>query len=93
LGSRLFYTSTGPTSGTLKPQSLNLVQSSIFAAISGEFATEFDNAQDADLNTGLVQVNPAVTVGAGKLLGISVTIAPNIGGYALEFTIILAVQQ
>lgn len=92
-GSRLFYTSTGPTSGTLTPQSLKLVQSSIFAAVSGEFSTEFSNASDADLNTGLVQVNPAVTVGAGKLLGIEVTIAPNIGGYVLEFTITLAVQQ
>lgn len=93
LGARLFYVSTGATSGTLTAQSLRAVQSAIFAAVSSAFSTEFDNAQDADLNTGLVQVNPTVVVAPGKLLSVEVTVAPNIGGYVQNLTFTLAIQQ
>ncbi len=93
LGARLFYVSTGATSGTLTAQSLRAVQSAIFAAVSSAFSTEFDNAQDADLNTGLVQVDPAVVVAPGKLLTVAVTVAPNIGGYVQNLDFTLAIQQ
>lgn len=93
LGARLFYVSTGASSGTLTPASLQAVHQAIFAALSSEFSTEFLNANDADLNTGLVQVNPTVTVSAGRTLGVSVTVSPNIGGYVLTLTITLSVQQ
>lgn len=93
LGARLFYVSTGATSGTLTAQSLRAVQSAIFAAVSSAFSTEFDNAQDADLNTGLVQVNPTVVVAPGKLLSVEVTVAPDIGGYVQNLTFTLAIQQ
>jgi hypothetical protein len=93
LGARLFYVSTGATSGTLTAQSLRAVQSAVFAAVSSEFSTEFDNAQDADLNTGLVQINPAVVVSTGKMLTVAGTVAPNIGGYVLNLEFTLAIQQ
>ena len=93
LGARLFYVSTGATSGTLTAQSLRAVQTAIFAAVSSAFSTEFDNAQDADLNTGLVQVNPTVVVAPGKLLSVEVTVAPDIGGYVQNLTFTLAIQQ
>lgn len=93
LGAPLFYVSTGPTSGTLTAQSLRAVQSAIFAAVSSAFGTEFDNASDADLNTGLVQVNPTVVVGAGQTLTVAVTVAPVIAGYVLNLDFTLAIQQ
>lgn len=93
LGAKLFYTAISASSGTLTPSSLRAVQSTLFAAISSEFATEIDNATDADLNTGLVQVNPTVAIATGKLLTIAATVAPNVGGYVLNLDITLSVQQ
>lgn len=93
LGARLAYTSTGPTSGVLTPVSIKLLQSAIFAALSGTFSGVIDNASNADLNTGLVQVAPTVTVAPGRLLTVSITIAPQVGGYVQTINLTLAIQQ
>lgn len=93
LGGKLFYTPTGPGTGTLTAASRKLVQSVIFGALSSVFASEIDNAKDASLDTGLVQISPSVTVSGGNLLGIAATIAPLIGGYLLSLGITLAVQE
>lgn len=93
LGARLFYTSTGPTSGVLTPSSRASVHGSIYQALQSEFGSEIDNATEAALDTGLVQVNPAVAVAPGKLLTVDVTLAPRVGGYVLELEFTLAIQE
>lgn len=92
LGARLAYVSTGATSGTLTPTSVKLVQGAVFAACSSEFSTEIDNAQNADLNNGLIQVDPTVIVAPGKLLTVAVTGAPDVGGYVQTINNTFAVQ-
>lgn len=93
LGARLYYTSTGAGTGTLTAASRTALHGSIYQAIANEFAAEIDNAADAALDTGLVQVSPPVTVSGGNLLGVSVTLAPKIGGYVRSVTITIAVQE
>lgn len=93
LGGRFFYTSTGATSGTLTDTSREAIHGAIFQAVSTEFGTEFLNAQDAGLDTGLVQISPSVVVSGGSILGLSVTVAPELAGYAKDLTITIAVSK
>lgn len=91
LGQDLFFI-PGP-SPRLTPASTAALQGKIFFALKRDFLGEIANADDAALNTGLVQVNPAITITGGNLLHVSVTIAPIVGGIVLTLTITLAVQQ
>lgn len=93
LGSLSFYQPTGPGSGLLTPASRNSLHGSIYQALKAEFKNEIDNAEDAALDSGLVQVDPAVTVSGGNLLGVNVTLAPRVGGFVLSLTLTLAVIQ
>jgi hypothetical protein len=93
LGAKLFYTPTGSGTGLLTSASRKLVQSVVFNAVSSAFASEIGNAQDAALDTGLVQVSPAVTVSGGNLISISVITAPLVGGFLLSIANTLAVQE
>lgn len=92
-GGKVFYTSTGPSTGVLTASSRNAIQGSIYQAVSTEFASEIDNAADAAIDSGLVQVDPAVTVSGGNLLGISITLAPRVGGFVLSLSFTLAIQE
>lgn len=91
LGENLFF--IPGSSPRLTPQSRAALQGVIFAALKKEFKGEIDNADDAALDTGLVQVNPAVTVTGGNLLNVSVTLAPIVSGFLLTLSIVLAVQE
>lgn len=91
-GATVSFVSTGPTSGTLTAAGRNAVQSSIYQALKSEFSSEIDNADDAAVDSGLVQVNPAVTVSGGNLLGVSVRLAPKIKGYVRALDILLSLQ-
>ncbi len=93
LGSRVFYTSTGPTTGNLTDTSREAIQARIFQALNAEFAEEINNANDGDIDAGLVQVAQAVTVSGGNLLTIPVTLAPEIGGFVLSLPITLSIQE
>lgn len=94
LGENLFFTSDPDGSNKrLTPASLRAIQGVIWAAEKEEFTTaEIQNLQDGDLNTGLVQVNPAITTTGFNLVNVSVTLAPRIGGYLLTLSITLALQ-
>jgi hypothetical protein len=94
LGSKVFYTKTGLTSGVLTPASRNAIQGSIYQAVSSEFGQEIDNANDAAVDTGLVQVSPSISISGGNLVRVSVTVSPSIGGFVLALDpITLAIQE
>ncbi len=87
------YTSTGPSTGILTDASREAIQGSVFQAVSAEFSTEFLNAQDAGLDTGLIQIDPAITLSGGDLIGFTITSAPKLKGYAKDITVVIAVEQ
>lgn len=97
LGGNLAYTPADPsTPGSqpkLTPQAVAAIQGALYRGLSQTFASDIQNASDASLNTGLVQVNPIVTVTGGNLLAISPTIAPRVFGYVLELNPVIAVAQ
>jgi len=93
LGGRFFYVSTGPTTGLLTDASREAIHAAIFQAVSSEFGTEFLNAADAGLDTGLIQVDPAVTVSGGNIIALAVTAAPALPGYAKDLSFTIAVQE
>lgn len=93
LGRRTFYQSTGAATGTLIASERAAIHGSIFRAVSSEFADELLNGKDAALDTGLVQVDPSVTVAAGRLLGLSITLAPIPPGYTESVAITFTVQE
>lgn len=57
------------------------------------FANDIDNADAADINTGLVQVAQTVTVTGGNLVAVTITVAPIIAGYVITESIVIAVQE
>ena len=97
LGEKLYYTPADPntpgSTAMLTEASRNALHGVIFGALSAQFGPHIQNANDAAVDTGLVQVDPVVTVSGGNLLTVSVTIAPLVFGYLLNLNIVLAVQQ
>ncbi len=92
LGGRLFYEPIGNgATGTLTEASRNLVHGTIYQALSTEFASELGNADDANTETGLVQVSPSVTVNGG-ILTLSVVVAPLFPGFVGTINVTLAVK-
>lgn len=97
LGAKLYYTPADPntpgSTAMLTETSRNALHGVIFGALSAQFGPHIQNANDAAVDTGLVQINPVVTVSGGNLLTVSVTIAPLVFGYLLNLNVVLAVQQ
>lgn len=97
LGGIIFYIPADPSVPsslpTLTDASRNAVQGVIFRALVAEFSNDIQNATDAAVDTGLVQVNPVITVSGGNLIGISLTIAPKVLGYLLTLGVTFAVQE
>jgi hypothetical protein len=94
LGGKLFYTPATLTApARLTAASRAAIQASIFAPLKQEFKDDIQNAEDGGLDTGLVQVNPVITLTGGNLVKVAVTLAPLVFGYLLSLDLILAVQQ
>jgi hypothetical protein len=93
LGAPAAYTATGPTTGVLLPGERKKFHSVIFKAVTDSFASELINGKDAALDTGLVQVNPIATVAPGRLLGLSITLAPRPLGFVQSITITFTVEE
>ncbi len=51
------------------------------------------NADDGDLETGLVQIASQITVSGGNLVSVSATLAPRVFGILLNLAIVLAIQE
>jgi hypothetical protein len=92
LGRRAFYRTVAGVS-KLTPGSRASIQGDIFQALRAEFRGEIDNADDAALDSGLVQVDPVVAVSGGNLLGVSLTLSPVIAGFVLTIAMTLSVQE
>ncbi len=92
LGSRLAFVRTGVSTGTLTDAARDSVHGAIFQAVSTEFGTEFINAADAGLDTGLVQVDPSVTLSGGNIVGMTITVAPEFPGYVGSLDFIIAAK-
>ena len=97
LGGQIFYNLADPNIPGSQPTLTEVSRMAIHAVIYGRLATDFasdiQNADNADVDTGLVQVSPNITVSGGNLIGVSVTIAPRVLGYLLSLSITLAVQE
>jgi hypothetical protein len=90
LGRKVPYNST---TNTLTDQGREMIQTGIYKALSTRFREHIQNSQDADGDTGLVQVNPNVTVTGGNLIAVEVRVAPEVFGYVLNLSVILAVKE
>jgi hypothetical protein len=96
LGGRLFYTPATSAPGSLPrltAASRAAIHASIYSALKRDFSGDIQNADAAGLDTGLVQVNPVITVTGGNLVKVAVTLAPLVFGYLLSLDITLAVQE
>ena len=96
LGRKLSYIPANPTTGAsaqLTPQSINSLHATIYGHLAPIFAPHIQNAFNADLDTGLVQVSPLVTVSNGQIVSASTTLAPLMFGYLCSWTITLAAVQ
>lgn len=94
LGGTSFYdTDTATNISTLTIPARNAIHHVIFGALTGDkYAEDIENSADDDPTTGLVQVNPVVTVAAGNLVTIAVTLAPKIAGKILSIGLTYAAQ-
>jgi hypothetical protein len=93
MGAKVRYTpAVGSTPARLTEGSRRALHGVIFDAISKTFKNHIQNSTAAALDSGLVQVNQDITVSAGNLASVSVTIAPLVFGYLLNLDITLAVQ-
>jgi len=97
LGTSLTYTPADPdvpgSQAMLTAQSVAAIQAAIYGPLASTFASVISNATDADLNTGLVQVSPYITVTGGNLITESVTLAPLLKGYTRALNLQVTVQE
>ncbi len=94
LGGRLSFTAAaGAVPARLTDDSVRTAQKVIYRAVSAISRGHVSNWDDAALDTGLVQVQQDITVGAGNMIGLTVILAPKNFGYTLSVNITLAAQQ
>ncbi len=98
LGGTTFYTpadgtTTPPTPARLTESGRNRIHAAIFGRLAIECRDDIQNADDGNLDTGLVQVNQDVTISGGNLVSVSVTLAPLVFGYLFTTAITVAVQE
>lgn len=97
LGGRIRYIKENPADPSSVPRltgpGRRAVHGKIFSALKKEFRKDIANATDASLDTGLVQVDPEITVTGGNLLNIDATLAPSVDGIVLSLALTLAVQE
>jgi hypothetical protein len=94
LGGRLAYNAaSGSNPATLTDRARRAAQSVIYGALAPVMKPYIQNAGDAALDTGLVQVSPTVTVTGGNLLHLTITLSLKVYGYVLAETFNVAVIQ
>lgn len=93
LGSIVFFEKTGPTTANLTARSRKAIQATIYGPLRAEFSNEINNADEGDIDAGLVQVATQVTVSGTNLVTVPITLAPEIGGFVLSIPITIAIQE
>ena len=95
-GAKAFYTPPNPnvvgSQATLTPTSRRAIQGTVYGILSTVFASDIKNANDANIETGLVQVSSTVTVTGGNLLTVPMTLAPEVAGYVLSIPMLFAIK-
>lgn len=94
LGGTAFYDTDPLTQiSTLTVEAQNAIHHVLFSSLTGDkYATDIENSADDDPSTGLVQVNPVVTVAPGNLMTLAVELAPKIAGKVLSIGLTYAAQ-
>jgi|WetSurMetagenome_2_1015567.scaffolds.fasta_scaffold00291_3 hypothetical protein len=95
-GADVYYYPANPTDPTsynrLAPASRAAIQAKVFARLSSEFRGTIQNADDASLETGLVQISDRVVKSGSGLLTVSGVITPVVFGHLLSLDFTLAIQ-
>jgi hypothetical protein len=85
LGGTAFYVTDSNNVSTLTPEAQDAVHHIIFGALTGDlFSDDIENSADDNPTTGLVQVQPVITVNPGNLALISAILAPKVAGKILQ---------
>ena len=91
LGATAFYVTDSNNVSTLTPEAQDAIHHVIFGALTGDtFADDIQNSQDDNPTTGLVQVQPVVTVNPGNLVLVNVILAPKVAGKILQIALTYA---
>ena len=95
LGSKIFYNPADPnvpgSLPTLQEITRNALHGAAYASLSG-FAPDIQNYDEADTDTGLVQVSPYVTVVSGKAVA-SIYLKVQMLGYLVGLNITYAAKE
>jgi hypothetical protein len=96
-GALLDYTAPDPnvpgSTYLLTDVSRNMLHAVLFNALSDRYAPFIQNADDADLETGLVYINPAITVSAGKLVSVEYKLNVRFQGVLVSLAGTFKVQE
>jgi hypothetical protein len=94
MGGKIAYRkASGNVPARLTDNAMRDLQKVIFGYLSPRYADHVENASDAALDTGLVQVQQNVTVSDSQLVGVSVTLAPMLFGHIVKLTVTMAIQN
>lgn len=77
---------------TLKPASRKALQAKVFSALSARFAEHIQNANDAAVDTGLLQIDPIVTLDVtGKIATVTKRMRPKMKTFVGDIAFVLEV--
>jgi hypothetical protein len=69
------------------------LQSSILAAIAARFTGVIQNANDADIDTGLVRIPTTATITSGNLVTVAASLSIQVFGYLIEISLPISIQE
>lgn len=97
MGGKIFYTPADPTDPqsvpTLTEVSRNALHAAVYNVLSENFRNDIQNWDDADPDTGLVQVSSTVVVTDGNVVGATIVLAPLMFGYLANLTIVVSPKE
>ncbi len=97
LGGKIAYEPADPTvfgSVPTLPEATRLsLQGVVLAAIASQFGTMIQNATDADIDTGLVQIPTVATVTSGNLVTIQGALSIKVFGYLIGVSMPISIQE
>lgn len=92
-GAQLDYYTDEVGTKRLKDVSRNALHAVIFGALSERFKPYIQNADDADVETGLVWINPVITVATGQRVSVQYEIRVRYRGVLISFAGTFVVKE
>ena len=77
---------------TLKPESRNAIHAALAQALTA-YKGKIDNYDDLDVESGVVVVDPVVTVSAGGKIAVKIRVNLVVAGYLMDFDISIALKE